>query len=931
MTDRKKLIEVALPLDAINDASAYDKLPGIGPHPKGIHKWWAPLPLPCARAVVFASLVDDPSSDPRHRDRPRAEQDEEREKLFQVMRQLLDKDAINGAEFMAHVRELLSQSCDGDVPSLFDPFCGSGAIPLEGRRLGLSSLASDLNPIAVLMTKALIEIPSRFSGSRPVHPLEGVTLPVGGYESSSGLAEDLRYYGRVVWKSAVRQLSSLYPKVSVPRTDGGDEARVMAWIWARTVRCPNPACGTDMPLVSSMMLAKKSKRGVWLDPRVDSSTRKISFEIAEGDPRNAPTPPKIGRGAKFRCLACENVAPDQYIKDEGKAGRLGRQLVAVVAEGTRKRIYLSASAVNEDEVDARPAWAPDLPLAEDPRNIWCVNYGIEVHRDLYTSRQLTALSTLTELVAEMRSTIERDARAASFAADDVAFSAGGSGAKAYADAILTYLALSVDRCVDFNNTGCRWVPSNEKVMNLFSRQAIPIVWDYAEANPIGESVGSWKTCVDYVADCLDVVVRIGGSSGHVRQADAARLELGPERLLVSTDPPYYDNIAYSDLSDLFYVWLRRTLQDVYPDLLTTLATPKGPELVAAPNRFGGSRAAARAHFEEGFLAAFGRLRNHLDDRFPMTVYYAFKQSEESGNGNRGANADSTVTGWETMLSALLGAGFQVTATWPVRASQKWRMISMGTNALASYIVLACRPRSAKAPQASRAEFLSTLRDELPDALRRLQLGSVAPVDLAQAAIGPGMAVFSRFSRVVEASGNSMDVRAALTLINQVLDEVLSEQESEFDSATRWAIAWYEQYGLKDGPFGAAETLAVAKAVAIGGLQESGMLVARAGKVRLLGGDELADDWDPREDRRITDWEATHHLVKRLMIAGESGASHLMRLLAERAEPVRDLAYRLFAIAERKGWSTDAQGYNSLVVSWEEVQRLAGQRRVEALF
>jgi len=458
-----------------------------------------------------------------------------------------------------------------------------------------------------------------------------------------------------------------------------------------------------------------------------------------------------------------------------------------------------------------------------------------------------------------------------------------------------------------------------------------MVWDFAEANTLGDSVGAWATCSDYVADCIEVLGKSSASGGNGLQIDAAGAWNDTRGLLVSTDPPYYDNIGYAALSDFFYVWLRRTIGDLYPDLFKTILVPKAPELTAAPERFDGNKQKAKEHFESGFRKAFTTLREKTDPRFPLTVYYAFKQEDEEAGSDEDNNGDEEgsgngvdrTTGWETLLDALLGSGFQITATWPVRASQKWRMVAMGTNALASYIVLACRPRPADAPQCSRREFLNEMKKELPTALKHLQQGNIAPVDLAQAAIGPGMAVFSRYAKVVESSGNAMTVRTALALINQTLDEVLAEQEAEFDADTRWALAWFDQHGMEEGEFGVAETLSRAKNTAINGLEQAGIVAARSGKVRLLNRDELPEDWDPASDKRLTVWEATQHLIRTLDRHGESGAADLLRKLGGTVgEMARELSYRLHKVCDKKGWSSEALAYNSLVLAWPELTRLA---------
>ena len=913
----KKLIEVALPLDAINDASAYDKMPGIGPHPKGVHKWWAPLPLPAARAVLFASLIDDPSSDSTRF--PTDElQEKERDRLFELIRRLVAKDATSSGAFSL-AREELARVMSDNAVALMDPFCGGGAIPLEGQRLGLRVHASDLNPIAVLLSKALIEIPARFVGSVPVNPRSRSDFAAGGtWPGSSGLAADVRYFAEWMLDEARGRIGHLYPDVQLP---AGGRAAAIAWIWTRTVRCPNPACGAEMPLASSFVLSNKKGKEAWIQPIVQREDKRVDFQVVRGR-GGAPDPPKIGRGAKFRCLVCDQVADDDYLKEEGRAKRLGRKLMAVVAQGDRSRSYVGPSTEQTEVADsAVPEWLPDQELAIDPRNIWCVNYGLVSFSDLFTARQLVALTTLSDLVAEALSMARAEAVAAGLPDDGVRLVDGGSGADAYADAVATYLAFGADRTADFSSTLCRWVPSNEKVMNTFGRQAIPMIWDFGESNVLGESVGSFKACSDYVADCLETVIVDGAVPhvGEVHQLDAATALPGTGPLAVSTDPPYYDNIGYSDLSDFFYVWLRRSAGSIWPNILSTLLAPKAQELIANPYRQGGMQA-AKEHFETGLRTVFARVREVQDPAVPLTVYYAFKQSDGSSS-----SAVDLTTGWETILEALLASDFQITGTWPIRASQSWRMTSMGTNALASYIVLVCRPRNEAASVATRREYLNSLRAELPRALFHLQHGNIAPVDLAQAAIGPGMAVFSRYAKVVEASGERMQVRAALGLINQVLDEVLTEQEGDFDPLTRAAIAWFESYGVGSGPYGEAQVLAQAKGTTPEALHRQGFLDAKGGKVRLLSWQELPAEWNPATDDTLTYWEATHYLIRAHQdeeTGSEVAAAELLQRIPGHGELARELAYRLFRTCEARKWVDPARSYNALVIAWPEIARLA---------
>ena len=839
---RKRLIEVALPLPEINDASAYDKMPGIGPHPKGIHHWWARLPLPTARAVLFASVVTDPSDDPAWKDKSEAEQNAERERLFDVVRRMMQKRMHEHPEVYAEANAEMLKHCDGRLPPVFDPFAGGGSIPLEANRLGFEAHAGDLNPVAVLLNKCNLEISPRWVGHPPVNPESRKKIGgKQGWPGTRGLAEDVRYYGRVIREKAIIKIGHLYPKVTLPKEYGAVEANVIAWIWAQTVSSDNAAArGKHVPLISTYWLSSKSGALAWLQPVVDRAAGTYHFEVKTGTPANRKAiaaGTKAGTGG-FNCLLTGTPITFEYIREEGQKGHLGRKLLAVVAEGRRGKVY--SSAIARHEATAESGIPQDYPMTDLPAQALgfrVQKYGIKQHWMMFTPRQLTAMVTLSDLVKELGEDVKRDAAKAGISAAD---------AKAYMHTITTFLSLALDRCADFNNSLCGWSSSNQKVMHLFGRQAIPMVWDFAEANILGDSVGAWLTCSDYVAACIEAIAARAGSPGQARQIDAATGANGLADLLVSTDPPYYDNIGYAALSDFFYVWLRRTIGGLHPDLFATMLVPKIPELTASPERFDGDKNKAKEHFESGFRKAFTALCEKMDPRFPLTVYYAFKQDDEqSGEDHSEGNGSvDLTTGWETLLEALISSGFQITATWPVRASQAWRMRAMGANALASYIVLACRPRQATAPQCGRREFLNELKRELPGALRHLQQGNVAPVDFAQASIGPGMAIYSKYSRILESNGQAMTVRTALGLINQMLTEVLSEQEDEFDNDTRWALAWFEQKGFAEGEFGEAELLSKAKVTSISGLEQAGILSSKGGKVHLLRPQELPNDWEP---------------------------------------------------------------------------------------
>jgi putative DNA methylase len=904
----RKLIEVALPLEVINRESAREKSIRHG-HPSTLHLWWARRPLAAARAVLFAQLVDDPSAHPE--EFPTEElQRKERERLHKLIERLVVWENIQDQKLLAEAHAEILSSTDGNPPPILDPFAGGGTIPLEAQRLGLEAHASDLNPVAVLINKALIEIPPKFAGQRPVHPDVAGDQLGHPWPRATGMAEDVRRYGHWMRDEAERRIGYLYPKANLP---DGSQATVVAWIWARTVSCPNPACGIAMPLVRSWWLGKKKGKEAYVVPSVVNG--EVQFAINH-DPRRGPTSESDGtvgrRGAV--CIGCAaNVGLD-YIRSESRSDRMGAQLMATVAEGNRTRIYLAPSPEHETAalVD-RPSNVPTGEIAANPRWFSTPAFGMSEFADLFTARQLIALTTFSDLVAEARERVLIDALAAGMPKGE-RLEARGHGAAAYADAVTTYLGFAVSRLTGTNSSLCRWnsAPSKESVTDTFSRQALPMVWDYAEGNIWCQGPCELVWSVGWVTKALDRLPAVGASV--VSQADAA--SCGTLDALVSTDPPYYDNIGYSDLSDYFYVWLRRALKEVHPRLLGTMLVPKSDELVANPYRHGG-KDGAQTFFEEGFREVFRHARESALPGYPITVYYAFKQSETTDVGEAS-------TGWETLLEGMIHAGWAVTATWPLRSERGGRMISVGTNALASSIVLALRPRTPEAPRIDRRQFVDYLKAELPAALKELQQGAIAPVDLPQAAIGPGMAVFSRYSAVLEPDGSEMTVRSSLARINEILDQVLNEQEGDFDSTTRFAIAWYRQHGYNAGAFGDANNLANARNTTVDAMDRGGILTSRAGKVQLIRPSELSPDYEILSDLHTSNWEALHHLISRLESDGIASAAGFLRTALSRqddainADLVKELAHLLFRIAESNGWTKDALSFNSLVTSWPDV-------------
>lgn len=911
---RRKLIEVALPLEAINVASAREKSIRHG-HPSTLHLWWARRPLAACRAVLFASLVDDPSSDPERFPTPKAVEDE-RTRLFGIIERLVLWENTTNEVVLEEARAEIRRSTGGNPPPVLDPFCGGGSIPLEAQRLGLSAHASDLNPVAVLITKALIEIPPKFANRPPVHleARRGVG-GTGAWKGAAGLAEDVRRYGAWIHDEAERRIGHLYPKVQLPKEHGGGEATAIAWLWARTVTCPNPACGGTVPLIKSPWLSLKSARRAWLEPHVDLIERSVTFRVRTGT--GGPSDHSMS-GSGGRCYLCGRGFSFAYIRAEGKQGRLGSVPTAVALETRGGRVYAEAGGI-PPRLPA-PEWEPDVAMPSRALGYRIQAYGFETFRDLFTPRQLVALSTIGDLLLEVRPRIVEAAGRGGYPVSTINLDDGGTGGEAYADAVTTYLALAFGRLVDFWSSMATWSaqPKNELVVSTFRRHSLPMTWDFSEVNPFSSSGGNLGATFQVVAKVIERLP--AGEPARVEQRNAAQR---PETVgMLSTDPPYYDNIGYADLSDYFYVWHRHHLSSIYPTLFSTMLTPKSEELISEPSRHDGDKERAKKHFEMGLLRVFENARRSSSD-YPVTIFYAFKQAEE---GEVGTPSGLASTGWESFLQSLLGAGFEVRGTWPIRTERAARSTSIGTNALASSVVLVCRPRPDVDEITTRKDFIFALKRELPEAIRTLQHGNVAPVDLAQASIGPGMAVFSRYVKVLEPDGSPMPVRTALALINQALDELLTEQEGEFDADTRWAIAWYEQFGLRDAEYGTAETLSKAKNSSVTGLVEAGIVAAARGRVRLLAWDEYGADWDPTTDARVPVWEAMQRLIRALLVDGEIGAAALLARIGGIGDVARDLAYRLYHVAERKGWTEEARAYNALVVAWPDLVRGAEQAR-----
>lgn len=948
----KKLIEVALPLDAINAAAAREKSIRHG-HPSTLHLWWARRPLAAARAVIFAQMVNDPGYQQGGGFRYGVNKEKaalERERLFKIIEDLVKWENTNNEEVLeaarAEIRRSWRETCElnknhsqaaelfnpDKLPGFHDPFAGGGAIPLEAQRLGLESYASDLNPVAVTINKAMIEIPPRFAGRAPVGP----ALPddkqgklTEDWSGAKGLAEDVRRYGAWMRTAAEEKIGHLYPKVRVThemtagRTDlddlVGKELTVIAWLWARTVKSPNPAFShVDVPLVSTFILSSKPGKQAYVKPVI--TDKGYEFTIETGNPpestKNGTT---SGKRAAFVCIMSGSPIGYCYIREEGRAGRMGQRLLAVVAEGRNGRIYLPPTGEQITIAEgASPEWAPSMDLPNNPRDFKTPNYGLAKFGDLFTPRQLVALTTFSDLVQVAIANCEQDAIKAGMADDGIPLDEGGTGAKAYAQAVGVYLAFSMNKLADRCSSICTWFTERDSTRNTFARQSIPMTWDFAELNTLLDGTGSFQGAVQWTAESVEGIAVRGAPSMSVALQDDAQKQFISVNKVISTDPPYYDNIGYADLSDFFYVWLRRSLRQIYPGLYATLAVPKAEELVATPYRHGGKEQ-AESFFLSGMTQAMRNLAEKAHPAFPVTIYYAFKQSETKGESG------TSSTGWETFLEAVIKAGFFICGTWPMRTELGNRMIGSGTNVLASSIVLVCGKRSGNAETISRRDFQRELNTVLPEALADMTRGGinspVAPVDLSQAIIGPGMAIFSQYAAVLEADGTPMRVKTALQLINRFL------AEDDFDHDTQFCLHWFEEQGWATGKFGDADVLARAKGTSVSGLQASGVVASGKGELRLLKWAELPRDWSPENDNRLPVWEALHQLIRALNQEGESAAGALLARMPSKAEPARSLAYRLYTLCERKGWAEEARAYNELVTAWTSIEQAASEKGV----
>ena len=895
----KKLIEVAIPLDAINEQASREKSIRHG-HPSSLHLWWSRKPTAAARAVLFASLVDDPSAHPELF--PDEEvQKRERERLFGIIKEIVQWENLNNEAVLDVTKKEIDKYTKGEYPALLDPFAGGGSITFEAQRLGLEAHAHDLNPVSVIINKAMIDIPQRFYSRSSVHPAETSKLKIDMYRS--GISEDVKYYGEKLKVLLHEKVGDLYPRI---KTKQYGEMPVVAWIWSRTVICPNPACGVEVPLLNSFDLSKK--KGHEHHIKVSYENKKVVFDVLNGASKIDGT---VNRKGAI-CPCCGAALDFSYIRESGVKGKMGVKLAAIVGEAKRGRVFLSPNTDHESiAMVERPEDFPHAKMAYNPRNFNTPIYGLENFEDLFSNRQLLTLTTLCDLLVPLKEEIEKDAICAGMDNDHITLEDGGKGALAYSEAIITYLAFAIDKATDAWSSLVGWRTSVESTRNTFSLQALPMVWSYAEANPFSNSCGNWTdACIDSIVNFINSLHE--SKQGFAEQADA-QTDCGLRNIMISTDPPYYDNIVYADLSDYFYIWMRKNLKAIYPKVFATMVSPKEDELVATPYRFKGDKEVASQFFESGMTKAFNNIYKYASNTYPVTIYYAYKQQDADPNSS---------SGWETMLAAIIESGFTINGTWPMRTEKVGRTNSIGSNALASSIVLVCRKRPQDAPICTRRNFINELKRELRPALQKLQSSNIAPVDLAQSAIGPGMGVYSKYAQVLEADGTPMSVRSALKVINQELDLYFNEQDGELDSESRFCVDLYSQVAFNDMKFGDANTLATAKNTSVAVMAGHGTLYAQKGVVHLIERSELPANI---RDHEGSIWMLCQQLTYRMEKEGVEGcANAIVNMFGTNAERAKDLAYRLYTIAERKKWAQEAYAYNALVVAWPEIQSRAAE-------
>lgn len=887
---RKKLIEVAIPIDEINRASIREKTIRQG-HPSTFHLWWARRPLATCRAVLFAQLVDDPSSFPDKFSTPDAIQ-KERKRLFSIMKELVQWKNSNNEEILEEARKEIKMSCNGDTPTIYDPFSGGASIPLEANRLELDVVGSDINPIAVLIGRSLLDFPRQYVDKAPSH---NDTKLRTHYNKLDGLSEDIRYFAQKLRELAFKKIGHLYPDVSISLGRKTSSAKVVAWIWVRTVRSPDPGLnGVHVPLIGSYWLCKKTRKKVWIESEIDKT--EVQFKICKGVPEFEEIidhGTKFKNSANFTCLLTGTSIPSDYIKSEGRDGRLGWKLISIVANSKNGRQYLPASEWHEKTAfGASPRWRPEFPMSQHSQYMSVTNYGITKWSDFFLDRQTIAIETFLDLIPEAVGDLKQNPQ--------------------YKALIATYLSLGVSRMATRQCVGSYWDRSRENVAQVFTMQALPMRWDTAESNPFSESTGNFIGQIDYIVRAIEKLP-LGNRNVSIKHKDATSVNF--DNCVISTDPPYYDNIPYADLSDFFYVWLRRRLKNLYPDLFSTLLVPKADELVADRERHKGKEKAEK-FFLEGMTSVMKNMANKGSQDFPTTIYYAYRQGTQP-------KGDDTSRGWTTFLQAIVDAGYQVNATWPLR-TEYTSGIKQKRNVLSTSIVVVCRPRPSNAPTATRSEFVNEIRSAVGNGLKQLREANLSPADIPQSSIGFGISVYTKYRYVIEANDTFMSVHTALQLINKELDEVLNGLQGNFDNLTRFLISWFEQYGLEKGAYGTADSIAKARVSSVDNARIEGLVESSGGFVRILHRSELPETVFENSNFQNSVWASSQAVIHILERFGETKAAKFLSTLpVSHIESIKDLSYCLYDISVNKvNNAKEANSYNGLISVWSDLVQQA---------
>ena len=887
---KRKLIEVAIPIDIINNASIREKSIRHG-HPSTFHIWWARRPLATCRAVLFCQLVDDPSSFPDKFPTAGAII-KERARLFSIVERLVKWENSNNKSVLDEAKTEIRKCFDGTLPEIYDPFSGGASIPLEAHRLGLNVRGSDLNPVPVLIGKALLEFPLEFKGKPPLHP--GIKRQTH-YENMDGLAEDIRYFARVLRDRTWESVGHLYPKVQLESRDGNGSATVLSWIWVRTVTSPDPAMqGALIPLVASYWLCKKPNKKVWVEPYI--SNKRVCFTVKTGTPtdeREIDRGNKVSRGANFVCQLSGTAVTAEYVKTQGNAGKMGWQLLAIVAESSSGRKYISPNDKHKNTAFSEsPSWKPDFPMSQHSQYMTVTNYGVNRWSDYFMARPTIALTKFLSNIPEVCNDVITD--------------------KKYRQLIETYLTLGVSRLAGFQAMGTHWGKNVESVIPVFSMQALPMRWDITESNPFSNSSGNFLGQIEFMAQ---VIRNLPECYSDILIDQYNATEANFSNYVVSTDPPYYDNIPYADLSDFYYVWLRKGLRSIYPNLFETILVPKDDELVADRERHLGKENAEK-FFLNGMTTVISNMANQGIPSLPTTLYYAYRQGEVNEDGK-------SPRGWATFLQAIANSGFQINATWPIRTEFLVGK-KQSKNALSTSIILVCRPRRRDAGSITRSEFIKEIRHEILGGLQRLRDASISPTDLPQSSIGPGISVYTKYDSVLEADDSVMDVKTALQLINGELDDIVNDLQGNFDTVTRFLISWYEQLGLHGGEFGKADSIARARGTSVDNASSVGLVKSSGGTVRILHRSELSDDWAESPKLLDTVWGSCQGVIRVLEQSGEMKAAAFLKTLSgTRIEEIKDLAYCLYDISINKiNNAKEANSYNALISVWSDLMQHA---------